>query len=71
MANEYANPMTGQPYDKLTEQEYAAIRRNRPLALPCNCRGCGKRVDDGWWMWHDGTLALHCYECRFASKGGG
>ena len=68
----YANPITGQPHDALTWQEYAAIRRRRPKVLPCNCHDCGKRVDDGrgWWATRDGKLELCCYECRFPTVHG-
>ena len=65
MSDEYANPITGQPYDQLSKQEYAAIKRNRPTVLPCNCHDCGKRIDDGWWAMRGGKLELCCHQCRF------
>ncbi len=70
MSDEYANPTTGQPYDQLSKQEYAAIQRRRPKIVPCDCYKCGKRInngiDDAWFTDCDGKLERCCYDCRFA-----
>lgn len=79
MCNECANPITGQPYDALSEAEYAAMKRREvakaKACYPVPCYDCGRRIewDDGcttsdgggWWAWRDGKLELCCRECRF------
>jgi hypothetical protein len=71
MGEECANPLTGQPYDALTEREYAAIRRRQPTVLPCDCHDCGTRIDDGWWRWRHGKLELCCHDCSRKDDGDG
>ena len=69
MGDEYANPLTGQPYDALSDAEYEAIRRRQPSALPCDCHDCGTRIEDGWWRWRNGTLKLCCCACCCRTEG--
>lgn len=73
MSDECANPLTGQPYDALSEAEYAAMRRQAvtkaKARYPAPCYDCATLIewDDGggWWAWRDGKLELCCHECRF------